>query len=251
MKKTIGAFLAFVAFASGGIADDVKWSFIKVAPREAAPETGEAAPTPQAEIDRVLALLPKPAMGFVDFGCGADARWCVAAAKLWGCRATGVEIDPVRASAAKERVKAAGLENLVTIIEGDAITTDVQADVGVAYLYAEVLEKLRPKLEKLQAFASYLHQPPGLPATQNGDSWFYTKPQPVAVPVRMAVANWNGRQYTAPSCNSPRCEMCNSIRAQLSAATASQPTAAPATAAGGKYVKYCNGKTCWWEWVPD
>lgn len=204
----------------------------------------EAAPTPFDEIERVLALLPKPAVGFADFGCGADARWCIAAAKRWGCRAIGVEIDKIRAATAKEQVRIAGLSHLVTIIEGDATTTDVQADVGVAYLYTDVLEKLKPRIEKLKAFASYIHQPPGLAVTQNGDSWIYVQPQPVGP--RVASASWNGRTYSAPVCNSQRCAMCNDIRAQLSAATttASNPSGA------GTWVKHCNGKTCWYEWVP-
>lgn len=206
------------------------------------PESGEAAPTPHAEIVRVLGLLPKPSIGFVDYGCG-DARWCIAAAEKWGCRVTGVEIDPTRAASAKERVRRAGLGHLITIIEGDAITTDVQADVGVAYLYSDVLTKLKPRIEKLSAFASYLHQPPGLAVTQNGDTWFYTRPQPVMV--RAATASWGGRQYTAPSCNSPRCAMCQSIRAQLSAATVTQQTT------GGRYVKHCSNGVCWYEWVAD
>ncbi len=43
--------------------------------------TGEAAHTPMSEVVRVIGLLPKPEIGFVDFGCGYDARWCVAAAE--------------------------------------------------------------------------------------------------------------------------------------------------------------------------
>lgn len=174
--------------------------------------SGDAAPTPHDEIVRVLGLLPKPTIGFVDYGCG-DARWCIAAAEKWGCRVTGVEIDPGRAALAKEKVRNAKLEHLVTIIEGDATTTDVQADVGVAYLWPDVLEKLKPRLEKLQSFASYQHQPPGLSVTKDGDSWFYTRPRPVRV---VPSATWNGRQYSGPVCNSPRCAMCNAIRAELS-----------------------------------
>lgn len=198
-----------------------------------------AAPTPQAEVDRVLALLPKPAIGFVDFGCG-DGRWCIAAAKRWGCKSTGVEIDQYRAAAAKEAVRKAGLENLVTIVCGDATTTDVQADVGVAYLYADVLEKLKPRIEKLEAFASYMHKPP-IAATKNGDSWIYVRPKPVALP---AVASWNNRQYTGPVCSNPNCGMCNSIRAQLATPVVQQP------AASGYWVKRCQNGNCWMEWVP-
>lgn len=169
----------------------------------------EASPTPQSEVDRVIKLLPKPEIGFVEFGCGSDARWCVAAVKRWGCKATGIEIDPVRAEAARSYVKECGLDNCITIIEGDATLVDVQGDVGAAYLYEATLTTLRPKLEKLRAFASYIHQPPGLQVTKNGDSWIYTKP------VRTPVAVWGGQTYNGPICGNPRCQMCNSIRSQL------------------------------------
>lgn len=204
-------------------------------------DDADAAPTPKAEIARVLALLPKPAIGFADFGCGADARWCLAAAERWGCRVTGVEIDPARAASAKEAVRKSGYAHLITIIEGDAITTDVTADVGVAYLYADVLEKMKPRLEKLKAFASYMHQPPGLPATRNGDSWFYIRPQSVAA---APVASWNNQRYAGPVCNNPNCAMCNSIRAQLSTPVVTQQASA------GEWVKHCSNGRCWYEWVP-
>lgn len=175
------------------------------------------APTPGREVERVIGLLPKPEIGFVDFGCG-DGRWCIAAAERWGCRVTGIELDPARAAAARERVRAAGLDHLVTIIEGDVLTTDVQADVGVAYLYADVLDRLRPRLEKLRAFASYMHRPPGLPVVQNGDSWFYTQ----AVPQSRAAV-WQGEVYSQPVCNNPGCKMCNSIRCQLNSGALPNP----------------------------
>lgn len=171
-----------------------------------------AAPTPYAEVVRVLSLLPTPQIGFVDFGCG-DARWCIAAAERWpNCRITGVELDPSRAAAARERVRAAGLDGHVTIITGDVLTTDVQADVGVAYLYGETLSQLKPRLEKLRAFASYMHRPAGLPATQNGDTWFYTAP---VVAQSRPAAVWQGQYYSGPVCNRAGCKMCESLRNQL------------------------------------
>ncbi len=173
--------------------------------------TPDEFPTPQSEVDRVIRLLPKPQIGFVEFGCGSDARWCVAAVQHWGCRAIGIEIDPVRAYAARAYVKDAGLDGSITIIEGDATTTDVQSDVGAVYLYDEVLVKLKPRLEKLRSFASYMHQPPGLMVTKNGDSWIYTQP------ARVPLAVWGGHTYTGPVCNDPRCGMCNAIRSQLNA----------------------------------
>lgn len=209
LKDKTGMFAVWPGLASFRQSDGA----IKEAAFAAAESQEEAAarPTPTQEVERVLGLLPKPAVGFVDFGCG-DARWCIAAAERWGCRVTGVEIDPARASAARERVKSVGLSHLVTIVTGDATKTDVSADVGVAYLYGDVLEKLRPRIEKLQAFASYMHRPPGLPVIQSGSTWIYNKP---AMQVRQAAAVWGGQYYSQPVCNDPRCGMCNSIRQQL------------------------------------
>lgn len=167
--------------------------------------SAESAPTPYSEVVRVLALLPKPEIGFVDFGCGADARWCVAAAERWRCRCIGIEIDPARVSAARNHVMMLGLSDLIMIVEGDAITTNVNADVGVAYLWADVLVKLKPQVEKLKAFASYLHQPP-VPSTKNGDTWLYTKPVQVTQKPR---AVWNGFLYEHVLCHDPNCPMCN------------------------------------------
>jgi hypothetical protein len=177
--------------------------------------TADAAHTPMSEVVRVLDLLPRPQVGFVDLGCGYDARWCIAAAEKWGCRVTGVEIDPQRAAAARERVRNLGLDHLITIVEGDVGTAEIQGDVAVAYLYPDLLERIKPRLEYFRAFASYLHEPPGLPVVKNGDSWVYTKPQQTAV-AQSKAAVWQGRTYTRPVCTSAGCQMCASIRFQLS-----------------------------------
>ena len=207
--------------------------------------TPAAAPTPMAEVVRVLALLPEPKIAYADLGCG-DGRWLFAAAERWpGVRIIGVELDPVTAEATREQVRRAGLTHRITIKTGDATRVDVSADVATAYLYADVLEQLRPRLEKLRAFASYLHRPPGLPVVRNGDSWFYSQPTP------QAVAVWNGRAFTSAVCSDANCVMCRSIRAQLAAPVA---TPEPAKAASGQWVrtKVCNGRACWFEdrWVP-
>ena len=194
--------------------------------------TGDAAHTPLTEVARVISMLPKPKKGFVDFGCGYDARWCIAAAEQWpDVPVFGVEIDPGRAKAARERAYNLGLRN-VTILEGDAgevefLVNDqtIKPDVGVAYLYPELLERLQPRLADLTVFVSYLHQPGSMPVTRSGDSYFYwktnhMKPQPVQVASaqvnnRSATTNgvvWQGQVYTQRVCQSPNCQMCNYIQ---------------------------------------
>lgn len=247
MKSSVLLFFLF-CFIYSCQAEDYAPPY-SILPREVA-----ATPTPYSEVVRVVGLLPKPEVGFVDFGCGSDARWCIAAAEKWGCKATGVEINAERAAAAKKAVALAGLGQLVTIVEGDAELVDVKADVGVAYLYADTLEKLKPRLEKLKAFSSYLHQPPGLPVVKNGDSWLYTKP------VKSSVAVWNGQAYSHPVCNDPNCGMCNSIRSQLAVQRSPTMTIGtigqPSSVSKGHYEtrKICYGRgNCQFVnvWVPD
>lgn len=212
--------------------------------------SSESSPTPYAEIERVLNLLPKPQRGFVDFGCGADARWCLAAAEKWQCKCIGMEIDPTRAKLAQERVKAEGFADLIEIYCADstAYTYD-NCDVGVAYLYPATLQNLKPQIEKLTAFASMFHQPP-VPAVQNGNAWIYQKT--LMTTARQAVGYWNGVAYSAaaPGCN---CPMCQSLRQQIAAN--SQTVQPQAKAASGHTVKQkvCTRQGCYFVdvWVPD
>ncbi len=176
----------------------------------------EAAPTPWTEVGRVLNLLPEPQKAFVDFGCGDQARWVIAAAEKWQCKCFGIEIDPTRAAMARERVRDAGLSHLITIINGDAATTDVVADVAGLFLYEGTLKQLRPKLETMRAVASYRHQVPGMAMTKNGDTWLWNRPQPTITTMQLPkYAVYNGQTYLGPNpgCN---CSMCQEIVRQLS-----------------------------------
>lgn len=178
------------------------------------------------EVIRILRLLrPKPGEVFVDFGCGADARFCIQAVKRYGCKAVGIEIDPVRAKQALLAVIKAGLVDKVRIINADSTKINVNADVGVAYLYGDVLWRLVPKIKKLRKFVSYKHKVPGLTMTSNKDAYIWERNleslQPRAIvtrPVRRyypRTAVWKGQRYSSPVCNDPNCRMCNSIRRQL------------------------------------
>lgn len=177
-------------------------------------------PTDASEVTRILKLLsPRPHETLVDYGCG-DGRFLIAAARHYGCRAVGVEIDPQRAQAAREAVAAAGLSDRIRIIEGDATQVDVDADVGVVYLWPDVLQQLKPKLQKLDRFVSYMHPVQGLAMSERDGAWIWRNGQALTTSTSRAAqqprsAVWRGRQYAAPVCNDPRCAMCRSIRAQL------------------------------------
>jgi SAM-dependent methyltransferase len=120
-------------------------------------------PTPQPVIDAALAILhPAPADVLCDLGCG-DGRVLITAAKTYGCRAIGVEHNPHNVALAKRNVKAAGVEDLVTIVEGDAREYDLEGVTVVwMYLDADLIAELEPKLASVRCVVSYHHPLPGV-----------------------------------------------------------------------------------------
>jgi precorrin-6B methylase 2 len=81
-----------------------------------------------------------------DLGCG-DGRIVIAAAKNYGARAVGIDIDPKRIQEARENARRAGVENLVRFEENDLFQADIhQASVVTLFLLSSVNQRLRPKL---------------------------------------------------------------------------------------------------------
>jgi SAM-dependent methyltransferase len=81
-----------------------------------------------------------------DLGCG-DGRIVIAAAKTYGARGVGIDIDPVRIATARENAKKAGVENLVRFQENDLFAADIhQASVVTLFLLSSVNLRLQPKL---------------------------------------------------------------------------------------------------------
>jgi precorrin-6B methylase 2 len=81
-----------------------------------------------------------------DLGCG-DGRIVIAAARLYGTRGVGIDINPVRIAEAKENARKAGVENLVRFEENDLFQSDIhEATVVSLFLLTSVNLKLRPKL---------------------------------------------------------------------------------------------------------
>ncbi len=117
--------------------------------RSDAPHLAPYVPTPQDVVDRMLVLAGVQKSDFVvDLGCG-DGRIPVTAAKTFGARGLGVDIDPVRIAEAIANAKAAGVEHLVTFKLQDALKTDVSsATVVTTYLLSASNLRLRPILTK-------------------------------------------------------------------------------------------------------
>ncbi len=104
-------------------------------------------PTPQPVVDAMLKLAHVTKTDVVyDLGCG-DGRIVVTAAKVYGARGVGIDIDPQRIREARENVQKAGVGDLVTIVEGDLFTTPLgEASVVTLYLLPSLNQKLIPKL---------------------------------------------------------------------------------------------------------
>ena len=81
-----------------------------------------------------------------DLGCG-DGRIVIAAAREFGARAIGIDIDPQRIAEARENARAAGVERRIRFEAQDLFTTDIRdASVVMLFLWPGVNLSLRPKL---------------------------------------------------------------------------------------------------------
>jgi SAM-dependent methyltransferase len=83
-----------------------------------------------------------------DLGCG-DGRIPVMAARDFGARGVGIDIDPQRIAEAEATVKEANVGDRVKIIRGDLFEADIKnASVVTLYLLQTLNQKLRPKLQR-------------------------------------------------------------------------------------------------------
>jgi precorrin-6B methylase 2/LEA14-like dessication related protein len=108
-------------------------------------------PTPQDVVDKMLELAQVKQNDLVyDLGCG-DGRIVVTAAKKYGCRAIGFDIDPRRVEESLQNVRKNNVEHLVEIEQKDIFTLDLSdADVITLFLLSSLNARLIPQLEKLK-----------------------------------------------------------------------------------------------------
>lgn len=104
-------------------------------------------PTPVEIVDRMLDVAHVRAGDVVyDLGCG-DGRMVIAAAKKFGTRGVGVDLDPARIREARANARREGVERLVTFKVGDLFEADItEATVVMLYLLPELNRRLKPKL---------------------------------------------------------------------------------------------------------
>ena len=104
-------------------------------------------PTPHEVVDDMLRLANVHKGDVLyDLGSG-DGRIAIAAAKKFGIKAVGIDIDPERIREANENAKKAGVTSLVQYRKEDLFAADFKdATVITLYLLPDLNVKLRPKL---------------------------------------------------------------------------------------------------------
>lgn len=106
-------------------------------------------PTPTHVVWRMLELADVSEDDVVyDLGSG-DGRIVLAAAKEFGARGVGIEIDPDLVETARRKARKMGVSDRVEFRQGDLFDTDLdEATVVTLYLWPDMNDRLRPKLQQ-------------------------------------------------------------------------------------------------------
>lgn len=116
-------------------------------PTPSGDQLGPFEPMPQEVVDRMLWLANVKAGDLLyDLGAG-DGRVAIAAAKKYGIKAVGFEIDPSLVKLARENVRRQGVEHLVEIRQEDILAVDMSLpSVVMLYLSYDGNLAVRPNL---------------------------------------------------------------------------------------------------------
>ena len=108
-------------------------------------------PTPQVTVDEMLRVAGVGPRDFVlDLGSG-DGRIVITAAKKFGARGLGVDLDHHLVIQSEEGARQAGVEERAKFIQQDIFKTDLaQATVITMYLLPVIVRRLRPSLLALK-----------------------------------------------------------------------------------------------------
>ena len=102
--------------------------------------------TPPEVVERMLQVAETRADDLViDLGSG-DGRIVIAAARKFGARAVGIELDGALVQKSREAARAAQVADKVSFIEGDVLAADLsRASVVTAYLLPDLMRKLQSR----------------------------------------------------------------------------------------------------------
>jgi protein-L-isoaspartate O-methyltransferase len=102
--------------------------------------------TPDEVVERMLRLARTgPTDTVMDLGSG-DGRIVITAAKAFGARGIGVEIDARLVERSRQNARGAGVAERVEILQGDVLRTELgRASVVTVYLLPQLIDRLQPK----------------------------------------------------------------------------------------------------------
>lgn len=117
--------------------------------RTDAPDLAPYVPTPMVVVEKMLEMANLTDSDILyDLGCG-DGRIVITAAKKYGTRGVGIDLDPERIEESNAYAKQAGVEDLVEFRLQDVMKSDIsEATVVTLYLLPESNALLRPILEQ-------------------------------------------------------------------------------------------------------
>ena len=118
-------------------------------PQRDSPYIANYVPTPQEVVERMLELAEVRKEDLLyDLGSG-DGRIVITAARRYGAKAVGFEIDRALVKNSRDRIREAGLEHLVEIREQDVRTVDLSpASVLTMYLSSAANLRLRSAITR-------------------------------------------------------------------------------------------------------
>ncbi len=106
-------------------------------------------PTPEAVVSAMLGVAGVTSADVVyDLGSG-DGRIVIEAARKYGARAVGIELDPELNKTAARNAQKAGVADKVSFVRADLFKTDLsEASVVTLFLSPNINARLRPKLQR-------------------------------------------------------------------------------------------------------
>jgi precorrin-6B methylase 2 len=113
-------------------------------------QEGERAPfvtTPDEVVTQMLRFAGTgPADLVIDLGSG-DGRIPIAAAREFGARAIGIELDAALVASSRQEARRAEVEDRVAFVQGDVLLADFsRASVVTVYLLPSLINRLQPRL---------------------------------------------------------------------------------------------------------
>jgi SAM-dependent methyltransferase len=136
-----------IAVLAGTISIAAAFSFVAAGPLQQKRLDVPYVPTRYPVVDTMLKMAGVNDRDVLyDLGCG-DGRIVITAARRFGARGVGIDIDPARIAECRESAIKEGVNGRVRFIEGDLFKADFhEATVMTLYLLTSVNLKLRPKL---------------------------------------------------------------------------------------------------------